>query len=127
MAVDILHWCLVAVLLPLVQARTGPHLLTQRRDTVVNRILEWLAGFQRRRQALTLAMQRFEAVHNSPADRELSFVYVRAGDVYFVKVRGLWTSQWYAVKADGTAVDEVIPPATIEDDQAGNNSGQRAE
>jgi hypothetical protein len=61
---------------------------------------------------LTLAIRRFESVHNSPADPELSYVYLQAGDVVFVRVRGLWTSQWYAVKADGTSVDEVVLPTS---------------
>jgi hypothetical protein len=77
---------------------------------VIDTIRRWLATYHNRRQALKLAMHRFEAVHHSPADPELSYIYLRAGDVFFVRVRGVWTSQWYAVKADGTSVDEVILP-----------------
>jgi hypothetical protein len=79
---------------------------------VIGTIRRWLTSYRNQRQALALAMQRFEAVHHSPADPELSYVYLQAGDVIFVEVRGLWTSQWYAVKADGSSVDEVILPAS---------------
>jgi hypothetical protein len=68
--------------------------------------------YSERRRALNLAMRRFESAHHSPADSDLSYVYMRAGGAYYVEVRGLWTSQWYCVQADGSSVDEVTLPVT---------------
>ena len=78
---------------------------------MLNRIRRWLEMYREQRRALNLAMRRFEATQHSPADPQLSYVYMRAGDAYYVEVRGLWISQWYCVQANGTSVDEVTIPA----------------
>ena len=75
---------------------------------MINKIRHWLAVYAERRRAL----RRFEATHHSPADPNLSYVYMQAGDAYYVEVRGLWASQWYCVQANGSAVDDVNLPAT---------------
>ena len=79
---------------------------------MLNRIRQWLARYGEQRRALQIAMRRFEATNHSPADPELSYVYLRAGDSYYIEVRGLWTSQWYCVQANGDSVDEVKFPTT---------------
>ena len=79
---------------------------------MLNRIRELFGRYYQQRNALRLATERFEATKQTIADPAGSYVYMRAGDVYFVKVSGLWTSQWYCVKADGTSVDEVALPTS---------------
>jgi hypothetical protein len=80
---------------------------------MMSRIRGWFAAYRQRRAALRLAVRYFETTKHTFADSAGCYVYLRAGDSYFVKVSDLITSQWYCVKADGTSIDELhVPPPT---------------